>query len=283
MGKNILLKLKSINYTRDSIGNDIHLEIKIQDKIYRLDRSIKQGSLLIINDVIASYEVKDTAFGVDIAIKVIEKDILFNDEGNHKTKITIDPNLKKSQEFNFEVAVQEIQETLRKSKAIFIITLGVYFLDRIPTLADPKWTGDFKDDTEDMILARAIYGEMRGESIDLKIAVGWSIRNRVEDKTNRWGNSYHDIILKKSQYEPFLKASKVFELITNPPISNKLENKAWNESYQVAQDILSNLVSDPTSGANHFYSVVKGRKAPSWSKTHKVILQIRNTKFYKFY
>ncbi|MBI3443722.1 hypothetical protein HY008_03550 [Candidatus Woesebacteria bacterium] len=57
----------------------------------------------------------------------------------------------------------------------------------IPTVDNPKWTGSFYDDTEVMLLSRAIYGEAGGEPKEAKVAVGWAIRNRVEDSRNRWG------------------------------------------------------------------------------------------------
>lgn len=160
-------------------------------------------------------------------------------------------------------------------------SLPVPFLQ--PTVDSPAWTGSFYDDSEVMLLARAIYGEMGSESVSAKIAVGWSIRNRVEDKKSHWGKTYHDVILQKFQYEPFSKNSGVFTLITRPPLSNPLENKAWHESYQAAMDVLLGTTTDPTAGANHFYSEIQGRKPPNWSKNHKIILQIDNTKFYKFY
>ena len=58
----------------------------------------------------------------------------------------------------------------------------------IPTVDNPAWTGDFYEDTEEILLARAIYGEMGGESYEAKVAVGWAIRNRVEWRA--WQESF---------------------------------------------------------------------------------------------
>ena len=72
---------------------------------------------------------------------------------------------------------------------------------RIPTVNDPEvnyhqdGTPNFNDDLEQMILARAIFGEARGESKKGKIGVGWGIRNRANNP-GWWGNSYHTVILK---------------------------------------------------------------------------------------
>ncbi|OGI95819.1 hypothetical protein A3I84_01005 [Candidatus Nomurabacteria bacterium RIFCSPLOWO2_02_FULL_36_8] len=153
-----------------------------------------------------------------------------------------------------------------------------------PTLDNPAWTGSFYDDTELMLLARAIYGEMGSEPLDAKIAVGWSVRNRVEDKRSHWGKTYYSVILQKYQYEPFTDSTKpTFKRITNPPLSNPLEKENWYDSYDSAVKVFSGTIVDPTTGANHFFSEIKDRKIPNWSKKQKVIFQIGNTKFYKFY
>lgn len=151
----------------------------------------------------------------------------------------------------------------------------------IPTVDDPAWTKDFYDDTEEMLLARAIYGEAGGESYEAKIAVGWAIRNRIEDPKQRWGKSYHDVILQPFQYEPFNDPNKdVFKKITNPPISNPAEKKAWQDSFQAAEAVLSGGVPDPTRSANHFHAKTP-YEWPSWATIDRFTVEIGNNRFYK--
>ncbi|MDO8637962.1 MAG: cell wall hydrolase [Candidatus Daviesbacteria bacterium] len=154
---------------------------------------------------------------------------------------------------------------------------------RIPSVDDPEWTGNFNDDSETMILARAIYGEAGGEPEKAKIAVGWAIRNRIEDKLHRWGATYHEVVLTKYQFEPFNDPnSDSFHKITNPPVDNAGEKKAWEESYKVAEQILIRNVKDPTNGANHFYAPDQtNSNQPPWADENKFIIKIGNTKFYK--
>ena len=164
-----------------------------------------------------------------------------------------------------------------------IIDFGVVPVPFIqPTVDNPTWTGSFYDDSETMLLARAIYGEMGDQSVEAKIAVGWVIRNRVENKGNKWGKTYHDVISQKYQFEPFIdKYSDTFKRITSPSSSNPKEMRAWQESYQIAIKVMSGQIKDPTFGANHFYSEIKGIKIPNWSLKHRPIYQIGITKFYK--
>jgi len=49
------------------------------------------------------------------------------------------------------------------------LNLGNYNPKRIPTVEDPEWTGKFSDDTDQMILARAIFGEAENQTKEVKI------------------------------------------------------------------------------------------------------------------
>ena len=161
------------------------------------------------------------------------------------------------------------------------ITIGIEELKKIPTVDDPKWTGNFKDDPEEILLARTIYGEMGGESYEGKVAVGWAIRNRVEDPKQRWGKTYHDVVLHPFQFEPFNDPKKtVFKKITNPPTDDSIEGKAWQESFQAAMGVILGKVTDPTKGANHFLAK-NAYPGPSWAKEDKFTVEIGNSKFYK--
>ena len=155
---------------------------------------------------------------------------------------------------------------------------------RIPTVQDPKWTGNFYDDPEEILLARAIYGEAGGESEETKTAVCWSIKNRTEDSQNRWGQTYHEVILQSEQYDPFTNPkSKPFLRITNPPLNNVLEKQSWEKSVEIAQKVIEGKLNDPTSGANHFYSIDRQKPnwKPPWANESKFTVQTGITRFYK--
>lgn len=148
-----------------------------------------------------------------------------------------------------------------------------------PTVNNPAWTGDFYDDTEEILFARAVYGEVGGESYEAKIAVGWTIRNRVEDNRNRWGKTYHDVILQVDQYDA-LWDKRTSDKVKKPPISgSKREKEAWENSYRAAIQVVSGETSDSTKGANHFYATTIPR--PLWADENKLTIQIGITKFYK--
>lgn len=157
---------------------------------------------------------------------------------------------------------------------------------RIPTVDDPEWTGDFNDDTEQMILARAIWGESRSESKEARIAVAWSIKNRLRTKDKR--DSYHHILLDPSQYSCFWeKPPKDYNLqaLRSPlkTTTNVNDHAKWNETYKIAGQIMNEGISDPTKGANHYYddSILNRpvSEIPDWIKNGKVILKIGRLNF----
>lgn len=151
----------------------------------------------------------------------------------------------------------------------------------LPSVDNPKWTGSFYDDTELMLLSRAIYGEAGGETQEAKVAIGWAIRNRVEDSKNRWGITYHEVILAKYQYEPFNNPdTDPFKKITQPPLNKPLEKQAWLDSHKAAELVLPGREADPTEAANHFY-VPSNQPKPDWVDEEKFTVQIGVTRFYK--
>jgi hypothetical protein len=162
-------------------------------------------------------------------------------------------------------------------------SVTAYFITELsstkPTVDNPKWTGNFYDDPVQMILARAIFGEARGESRDGKIAVGWVIRNRAENG-RWWGTDYHSVILKPQQFSAFNQGDPNRPLVENPLYRNSQQDReAWYECYQMAGQVLNNQVVDPTKRADHFYSLSIPK--PSWADEAKFTVQIGNHKFYR--
>ncbi len=155
----------------------------------------------------------------------------------------------------------------------------------IPTTENPKWTGNFNDDTEQILLARVLWGEARGTSSKARIAIAWSIKNRIGIRKN-W-NSYHSVILDRSQYSCFWEKSPNDSNLKalKDPLENFSNYKKWKETYEIAEKIIKEEVPDPTRGATHYYDNSIWKKSteeiPLWIKEGHVIFRTENLNFLK--
>lgn len=154
-------------------------------------------------------------------------------------------------------------------------------LSGVPTAENPKWTEDFYDDTEEMILARAIFGEAEGVSEEAKTAVGWSIKNRVlAQREKEWGLDYHGVILKRGQFEAFVREDRLKKL--TDPLNTGAESvkTAWFDSYRISEGVIKGNIPDSTDGATNFYSTPIDR-IPPWAIKEREKVTIGNLHFYK--
>ncbi len=119
MKKVFILKLKSLEYLGDAIGNDIILEIQIGDQSSKIKLKIDHGDTLEINQGIGYFETEENYLELPTRITIIEKDILFDDVGYAEgmTKIDLAARLSKSQ--SFEIKVNEKRGVLSKRVAVF--------------------------------------------------------------------------------------------------------------------------------------------------------------------
>lgn len=146
---------------------------------------------------------------------------------------------------------------------------------RIPTVDDPKWTGDFADDSDQIILARAIFGEARSEKLpdEARIAVGWSIKNRVED--SRWPNTYQEVITQDQQYSAFNATDPNRKYVENPFwTESDIDKKAWYNCFDIAGKVISGELKDSANGANHYYD--SSITAPYWATKETLVLTIND-------
>lgn len=130
----------------------------------------------------------------------------------------------------------------------------------IPSVDNPKWTGNFDDDSDEMLLARLVFGEARNQPKEAKIGVAWTVKNRLLAKRSYFGFSYHEIILKNDgvtyQFSPMnSKDSNNFPVLIDP-LKNQdpIARTAWFDSYEVASGVIHGTIPDPTEGAVFFHS-----------------------------
>lgn len=111
------------------------------------------------------------------------------------------------------------------------------------------------------ILARTIEAEAGGESNKGKLAVGATIKNRV-DKQSWMGKDIKSVILKPGQYSPWNSYTNYAGGEQGKAMLTA-SKKPSKDSYEAAEKILSGDYKDPTGGATHFVNPKVGTK-PSW-------------------
>lgn len=128
------------------------------------------------------------------------------------------------------------------------LNIRVTMSDRIPSVDYPKWTGDFYDDSEEMILARLIFGEARSQSDEAKIWVASTVINRIR---GWWPDTIHEVILQDQQYKSFNQKDPNRSMVENP-LNDLTQKQSWLDSYKVAEGILNGNISIP-SETTHFH------------------------------
>lgn len=202
MSKIIILELTDIRYSGKSIGDDIRIEIDVLGGTIQFNTKLKRNESVQPNLRIGTVKIFQKTKTIPLAIRVIEHDVLFPDKGGIKTSLKINPGMPFPQTFVHAVEVKEFRGFPTKSIALFEIIIEANIAHagkkRIPTVDDPCWTGDFRDDPDDILLARLIFGEAEDQSKEAKIWVGGSVLNRIRMKA--WPNTLYDVILQKGKF-----------------------------------------------------------------------------------
>jgi hypothetical protein len=122
---------------------------------------------------------------------------------------------------------------------------------------------DFSKDSEEVLLAKAIYGEARGCSNDERIAVAYTAINRTHDGIlyNGEGN-LKKVLLYPKQYKCFSERNENTKKLAYP---QKDEPAVYQECLGLSRDILAGKYKDPTGGANMYF-----KKEPKFKNPEKV-------------
>ncbi|OGY91429.1 MAG: hypothetical protein A3H70_00185 [Candidatus Komeilibacteria bacterium RIFCSPLOWO2_02_FULL_48_11] len=173
MLKSIQLKLSKVKYGRDSLGDDICIEIEALGKLLRVDKRINAGTATEINREVGRFETDRGSFQAEVFINVVEKDLLFNDAGSTKGSIKVDAAITEPQQFIFKVHVRETRSILGKfwgtKTAIFEITLEAEVSDAIRYVQD-EGDGWLKVVMEDRGVTESMpaYLKVKVERVDAK-------------------------------------------------------------------------------------------------------------------
>jgi spore germination cell wall hydrolase CwlJ-like protein len=123
------------------------------------------------------------------------------------------------------------------------------------------------------LLTLCIWREARGESDDAKLGVAWTIKNRVA--LQGWmGKTYNEVVLKPWQFSSFNASDPNAVKWPNP-----LTDPSYAECMNAAKCAYSDIKTDPTSGATHYYD--DSIAAPKWTAGATKTVKLGKLNFYK--
>lgn len=123
------------------------------------------------------------------------------------------------------------------------------------------------------VMARTVWGESRNQSWDGQVAVGWVIRNRLEDSAKRYGKSIAEVCQKPYQFSCWLKSDpNLVKLVAVTPADTSFRGALAAAAYA-----LTGLGVDLTHGSR-FYKVV-GTPA-NWAAGKTPVVTIGSHEFF---
>lgn len=133
-------------------------------------------------------------------------------------------------------------------------------------------TPEAKRITDVFYLGFVLWREARGESRAGKIALVFSIMNRVEHP-KWWGNDIPSVIAKKWQYSS-MTAPGDPNLIQYP-----LFDQSWADCVSAAMTVYDKQVQNPVPGADSYYATSMA-SPPPWAKQEQFVIQVGAHRFY---
>jgi N-acetylmuramoyl-L-alanine amidase len=134
------------------------------------------------------------------------------------------------------------------------------------SLSTAAVAGGCDDSKELQALALNIYHEARGEPIEGMRMVGEVTINRVA--SSHYPDTICDVVYQKSQFSWVSKRNKTPK-----------EKEAWNQSVEIAKDILDENVRSYPHLATHFVNLKVAK--PSWARKFDKVKKIGDHTFYR--
>ncbi|TSC56070.1 MAG: Uncharacterized protein G01um101418_438 [Parcubacteria group bacterium Gr01-1014_18] len=131
MVKDLVCTLVSIKYSGKSIGSDIRIEIEGFGIFFGLNKKIKNGTTSQIHKEIGRLRVDQSNLVFSVTLKIIERDLVFNDVGVEQFLIKFDLESSTPQQVTRMVKVHEFRGLTEGSEARFEVVLYLEVVDSI--------------------------------------------------------------------------------------------------------------------------------------------------------
>ncbi len=130
--KTIQLKVTKIKYRGDSVGDDVVIQVNCLDSNLDLKKKIKNKSEVKIDAVVGQFVTDQALFSLPVNIKIIEKDLVFNDIGGKEVELEVDLKTSTSQFSTYDILVKEKRGLSSGGRiGTFEVTFEVLVLENI--------------------------------------------------------------------------------------------------------------------------------------------------------
>jgi len=128
-------------------------------------------------------------------------------------------------------------------------------------------------ESEVIVLARTIYGEVMGEDDTAKHAVANVVMNRVKNP-KWWGKTVKEVCLARKQFSCFNFSDPNFEKL----VTVTIKDRAFQECFGTAYAVIKGLIPDNTNDATHYHNKDIDTV---WDDNMKITLELNKLVFYK--
>ncbi len=126
---------------------------------------------------------------------------------------------------------------------------------------------------DQLVVARILYGEARGEPAEVRTGVAWVIRNRAM-QPGWWGRSWKEVCLKRRQFSCLNQTDMNFQVV----MCAAPDDPVFLECLGIAYGVMKVHIPDPTSGATHYHD---DSVTPYWARELRFIKRTGRLLFYR--
>ena len=121
--KIVSLRLTGLTYGGESIGKDLTIEIEAADRMLSLNKEVSVGQSVAMKDLVGHFVVTQRSFSLSITVRVIERDLVYNDVGSTQGQLRVNLTDSAAQGFTYSVEVKEQGAILSSNVALFEVEL----------------------------------------------------------------------------------------------------------------------------------------------------------------